>query len=362
MRALTLLLAALLAAGGAAAPKPPDAKVQLEYGDRLLAMDDTADAHAALARWCEEKDLEERAELHWREALVRDADHPAARAALGFVRTDDGWVPAAEAPRTELRKDAAEADPTLADRRAEIAGRLRQVKRTLLLPHRKDRWAKGRLEVLTLRDPAAVEPIVRIVGDGGEALRILTCEALAGIPGDEATRYLLGYLLADPSEAVVSTALQALAPRTDPRIESQLTYAVARGRQRTAERAARALGRFGSPSSVPALIANLLGIDYERVTTREIHYPPPVRGSAIAFVAGVRPVVGPGVVAYDPIIGYVTPGGIRIPQYEYPYEVEVTRNVPRTVPRPEVLAALKRITGEDFAYDRAAWRQWFVGR
>jgi hypothetical protein len=72
-----------------------------------------------------------------------------------------------------------------------------------------------------------------------------------------------------------------------------------------------------------------------------------------------QPVVGPGVVAYGTLSvpGYAMPGlglttGGQINTQAEPRVVTFTyRNT-------EVLAALQRLTGQDFGYDIAAWRQW----
>ena len=81
-----------------------------------------------------------------------------------------------------------------------------------------------------------------------------------------------------------------------------------------------------------------------------------VSGSSIAVPTG--PAVGPGSVGFGatsvPLPGYGTTGigvggsGLAGP---IPMRVPLYQNV-------EVLSALVRLTGRDFGYDRAAWRNW----
>jgi hypothetical protein len=343
-----------------ALPMSPEAlEAEQQYVDRLIEMADTAAAHVEMAKWCASRGMADRAKVHWREALVRDPDQAEARAALGFVRRGDTWFPASasapEPPRPEASPEPP--GPSPGQRRLQIAADLRQIARTLLVPADPARWTQGAVKVLTIRDAAGAEPVARVLGAGGPEHRRLACQALAGIPGDEATSYLLGFLLADESPEVRQAALEGLRTRLDDRVVNQLVLAVARGRQETMQRAAHALGEYGVERAVPALIANLRIVAYRTVYEKELRYPPPVT-VGIPFVADVRPVVGRSVVAYDPVIGYVTPGGIRIPQYEFPQEVLVKKTERTYVEQPVVREALKAITGQDFGFDEAAWRRW----
>jgi len=352
---LVLLAATALAQAGAA-PARPSVETEQEYTDRLIAMDDSAASHVALAKWCAAHNLADRARVHWQEALVRDPDSAEARAALGFVRRKGEWVRPEQVPTPPAAPGPQ--DPPFLERRKAAAEEVLKVMRTLLLPSDPDKWTQGAVRILMIRDEAAAGPIAQILGASGVEHRTLACRALAGIPGDEATSYLLGFLLADESREVHDAALAALKDRLDDRVVDQLIYALARGRPETMQRAAHALGVLGVREAVPALIANLRIVEYRTVLEREIQYPPPILGG-IAFVAGVRPVVGGHVVAYDPIIGYITPGGIRIPQYEQPQEVLVPKIQRNLVDVPVVRDALKAITDQDFGFDQAAWRRWY---
>ncbi len=346
----------------AEAPTSPEYVRKLdEYVGRVIEMENTAEAHVEVARWCAENGMADRARVHWQEALFRDPDQAEAREARGFVKRGDTWYPVDEAPPPERKPDGPPG-PSPGERRIEIARRVREIYRTLLDPADPERWRKGAVELLKVRDEVGAGPVAQILGTGAVEHRVLACRVLAGIPGDEATSYLLGFVLADEADEVHLEAMNGLATRLDERVVNQLAYAVSRGREETMQRAAHALGHYGSWDAVPALIANLRTPYYRTVYDTEIRYPPPIRGGAIPFVAGVRPIVGRHVVAQDPIIGYVTAGGVRIPEYEYPREVVVRKTVKEYHNQPIVREALVEITDQDFGYDQAAWRRWWRGR
>jgi len=360
-RAAAITLLVFLAAGTAcAAEKPaagPSLAAEQQYIDRLLAMDDSAAAHVALAKWCEANAMPQRAKTHWGEALQRDPANAEARAALGFVKRGLEWVPAAEAGPAPI-KPAPAAGPPAASRRQAFREEVSSIMRQYLFAPDATKWAEGRRKILQIRDPAAAEPIAQVLGAGGAACRALAAQVLGQIPGDEALRYLLGYVLADEPEEVRRAAVESLKGRTEERIAQQLIYALARGQEPTKRRAAQALGELSIEEAVPALITNLRLVQFETVLVKEIRTPEPISGTSVPFIAGARPVVAPGVVAYKPLIGYITPTGVVIPGVQQPQEVLVQKVQPKIVDQPIVLEALKKITGEDFGYDQVRWRQW----
>ena len=408
---LAALAALAFVASTTLAAEPPPAKMKGEqtYVERVLAMPDTAAAHADLARWCAANSLPDRAKIHWEEALVRDADHADARAALGYVRRGGEWVaggsgasgsgasgsgalslglltPSAAPPANNDRGSGAQTtglqtpalpqtpaaqeppappDVTFRVRQREYLKQIQDIARRLLIPTDLAAWKEGRLQILMLRDPAAVEPLVRTLSGGTIEVRMLVAETLGQIPSDEAQRHLIALAIGDPSPAVNAQAVSSLEQRDDPRAVQQLIYALARGQEATMLRAARALGSLGAWDAVPALIAKLRSVVYRTVTVTELRQAPAriTLGGLFPYVADVRPVVAPGVVAYDPVIGYLMPGGFRVPaEPAPPVEVQVQKTESQWAEQPDILDALKKITGRDLGYDQAEWRRWLGER
>jgi hypothetical protein len=361
---LAVLVVATVAASAYALDWSPG--LDRKYTDRLLTMDDTAAAHAALARWCEEVGLDEKAERHWKETVLRDADHAEARAALGHVRRGEEWVKATESPGLALGDDAASgaepADPAARKRQIALARRVRSLYLEQLNSIDPAAWRRGRDAILMLRDPAAAVPVHEILSSGNEKTRVLMCEVLGQLPGREAARRLVRILLKDPSRAVYDAAVAALEMRSDGHALQPLLNALD-GSEEPLQRAAHALGELRVRPAVPKLIT--------RLTTRE----PRVRtfkaprsalggggagayffsGKIHTYIADVEPVVAEGAVGWDPIVGAV-PSGALIDIDNVVVTVRRTVYVP--IRQPEVRKALRKITGRDFEFDQAAWHRW----
>jgi len=349
------LLAGLVSAAG-------DTQVQREYTNRVISMADTAAAHVELARWCQANGLADRARVHWQEAIARDADCAEARAALGFVKRNMEWVQVPAAPAAALdpaqAPPAAPQDPKSADRQRVLNAEVQDIFVTCLLSGDPQNRSEGRQRLLAIRDPAAAEPIARILSLGGDDARRLACEALAGIPGDEAARILVRFVLSDESQEVQRAAVAALASRPDDRGLQQLTNAL-KGSQRSLNRAAYALGEIGDLAAAPALIAHL-----RTPETRILKAPASgggasdtgaylFTGTVITYIAGAKPVVAEGAVGWDLQLGAIPVGtslAIRNPR------VTIYRTIVEFVQQPAVHDALHKMLGEDHGYNSADWR------
>ena len=372
------VLAVALVAGLVSADD--DAQVQREYTHRVLSMPDTAAAHVELATWSRANGLADRARVHWQEAIARDTDSAEARAALGFVKRNMEWVQVPAAPAAPgapaapaAALDPAQAppaappstggrtgpqDPKSADRRRVLNAEVQDILVTCLSSGDPQKRSEGRQRLLAIRDPAAAEPIARILSLGGDDARRLACEALAGIPGDEAARILARFVLSDESQEVQRAAVAALASRPDGRGLQQLTNAL-KGSQRSLNRAAYALGEIGDLAAAPALIAHL-----RTPETRILKAPASGGGSSdtgayiftgtvITYIADAEPVVAEAAVGWDLQIGAIPVGtslAIRNPR------VTIYRTIVEFVQRPAVHDALQKMLGEDHGYNSADWR------
>ncbi len=142
---------------------------------------------------------------------------------------------------------------------------------------------------------------------------------------------------------------------------------------RVINRAAWALGNLEAMTAVPQLVGALVSTE-----ERMVIVPPegdaaanpgsglgPVlmryNGSSLGFLT--PPAMAPGAVAYGaysvPYVG-VPPlaGGSVLGLGSAPNRGPVPRVLTYTYQNTEVLAALVKLTGQDFGYDSAAWRRW----
>ena len=357
------LLSVALALSLASAAQAIDYSAQLarEYTDRLLTMDSTPAAHVKLATWCDGVGLQERAKTHWQEALLRDADNKEARKALGYVRRNMKWVRAQDAPSLPApgATPAAPKDPAFEQRRLALSREIQDISITYLGSMEPGAWKEGVEKILTIRDPAAAEPIARILGSGSVRMRKLACETLGQIPGEDAARRLVKFVLADESVDVYKAAVAALEVRVGERGLRQLLNAL-NGSEKVLQRSAYALGEMHEWRAAAALISKLKTAE-PRLRTYEapdagMHF---FSGTFIPYVADVEPVVAAGAVGWKPTIG-VIPSGVMISAYNP--RVIIHRTVIEFVRQPVVREALKKITGQDFEFNSQAWRNWLRRR
>ncbi|MCX5683643.1 MAG: HEAT repeat domain-containing protein [Planctomycetota bacterium] len=371
LRPALAAIALVLLAGVLSAGDPMQA--QREYTSRLISMPDTAAAHVELAKWCQAQGMADRAEKHWQEAIVRYSDCAEARAALGYVKRNMQWVqmgvkampspaaspmasPAAE-PSAAPEPAAAPEDPGLAQRRGALVREIQEIFSQYLLSTDDATRAAGRQRLMLIHDPAAAEPVVRILSTGNDNTRRLACEVLAGIPGEEAARLLAKFALMDESEEVRRSAVSALASRGDSRGLTQLTNGL-NGSTKALERAAFALGEIGDLRTAPALITHL-----KTPETKVLKAPETSRssdtgsyffsGTITTYVANATPVVANNAVGWDLQIGAVPTGtGVSIKNPR----VSIYRTIVEYVPRPAVHDALEKMLGEDHEYNATEWR------
>ncbi|HUX01455.1 MAG: hypothetical protein WBD63_01675 [Phycisphaerae bacterium] len=277
-------------------------------------------------------------------------------------------VAAAQDEPAEAPQQAAEAEPIestdaefLARQRA-LEDEVREILWRYLVPTDEAKWADGRDRILRMREPAAAEPIARLLGAGSVEQRTLAAEALGGIPGDEARRCLVQMILAEKSESAYLAAVAALRSRADSLYVGPLLRALS-GPTETRRRAAYALGELRSSASVPTLI------QYLNVREPKVLQAPRKEGSGgpsayiavgtvVTYVRDAEPVVGDGVVAWNPVIGAITVGSVLAIHNPV---VTGRRIIIHIIgPEPAVREALRKITGEDFGYDQAAWREWLL--
>ncbi len=234
-----------------------------EYDRRAAQAADTAEAHTALAAWCDEQGLKVERRKHLLQALELDADYVPARRALGYVRAGTLWIDGRRvverSPEGQKPEDAAQTDPERLARaiQNQWLQRIRAYKRSLL-DSALDRLVQdGRTKILEIKDPLAILPLSQVLSEGDFHCRALLVEALSQFQEDEATLNLAVVGLADPDGQIRARAVAELARRKDPRVAMQYRAALRQGNDVIVARAATGLGRLGAREAVSDLIAAL---------------------------------------------------------------------------------------------------------
>jgi len=359
----------------------------------------TAKAQFELGEWCESKGLDDLAKVHYEAAIKDDNTLVAAHQKLGHVEHDGQWL-----SRDELRKvqgltrhkgrwvtedeKAKEEEQALT-----TAGQVSWVRRIKLLVQAirtgaPDRKREAETQFMQIRDPEAVWPLMKVMGDAETDLRILLAQTLGEIPGKESARAMVRMVLAETDDQVRGVVLDRLKKSDDPGIEPQLIRALGSDDLRVVNRAAWALGNLDAVAAVPRLLKVLVTTEERMVLAPRTPGPgqgapyPPIlmawQGGSAAYM--VPPTVGPGVVAYGahvvPYVYALLPDGAPLgpfgPEPYWPEGLGVstpaTQRGPNLGPAPqlvtftyqntEVLGALINLTEQDFGYNVDQWRRW----
>jgi hypothetical protein len=305
----------------------------LEYNRDAPLTHNSVENHLYWARWCQERQLAEQARMHWQQTLELDPDHADARTVLGYTKTVNGWESQHDRrinrglvqDRGRLKTPyQIEVETILGSQKREADDWQRTIRELYRFPNRHG-------ELLAIRDPAAYIPIREIlVQENNPQMRMMLLRLLMQIPDDRALQFVIGWTIRpdEPSEEIRKMCIEELQRRMNERPEiRQHMIAVYRSSLRAStnpaiiELAAKVLGDIGGHEAVPELIDVL-------VTTR-------------------RETIQP----QTPTYGFGS-GGSGFSQPGKP----VTRQIP--IPNQTVLSALRRLTGANFEFDQAAWREW----
>jgi hypothetical protein len=352
------------------------------YFDRVKKTDGTCAAQFGLGTWCEENKLPDLAKLHYEAALLADKSFEPAHKKLGHVYHDGYWLNRDDLSAiqglvkfkgkwisTEERAKRQAEEETSASQ----ASWVRRIKllRQSIASGTDDRRREAESQLMAIRDSQAVGPLLRVLGNDEPTFRILLAQILAAIPGKEATAGLVKQILAEPAAEVRPVIFDKLKDRDDPNIIPQLSRALASTDIQVVNRAAWALGNLGAIDAVPKLIPALLSQEQRMVMVARDGTPGPAIGTPGVPMTPLHynnndiavqtpPVVSQGAVAY---------GIISAPIYAFPYGVGFNPGAQiNTTPEPrlltftfrnvEVLAALQKLTGQDFGYEVDQWRNW----
>jgi len=266
---------------------------------------------------------------------------------------------AAEEPAPAAKNDAA-GESAYTERLKEI----RLIEMKYLRANDEKMFKEGREKLLAIEDPAAVKPMVHVLYGENARYRGLLLEALtaaANRGANLARAYLQEIAVGDGNIANRRRAVEDLKSLSgDPPTERLMAHLAQDKVPVLRDRAAIALATLGEKRAMWLLVEQLV-TEETRVTGAE------VRDAQIAFDIRAQQCDMPKFRTYQ-----VTGSGgasytIELPQVKV---VDVATTIAMTdravqpivqrvqIQHPEVLAALKSLTGKDFGYNQAAWQRW----
>ncbi len=319
---------------------------------------DDADGHFALGTWCRRHSLRSEMQELFRQAIEIDPDHEQARAELGYVRTEEGWMTRDEAMEArglvqvdgEWMTEEEAAERAQAGKDREVLRRINHAVNRIRFGSQQEsrRWS---LWLSAFNDPEYAGTIMRLLGNRSETVRAAASSSLGLMRHQPAATRLVKLMLDDSSSTVRRAATDALRHLDTERVCDVMHDVIAgiklapihdRSDQDFAKtlyhRLAVALGELGNIRSVPFLIEIL----YPNI---EIQVPETPAGTSMAM--GMNQLMG------TPRMGDVKTRGAWFDTRPVQFDSD------RYFFNQPAEDALRRLTGENLGVLPREWRAWW---
>ncbi len=229
----------------------------------------SAQAQYDLGVWCDQNKLVDLARVHYETALNFDKTFEPAHKKLGHILHRGYWLTRDELSAVQglvkykgrwISADEKSKRDQEDQLTAAQSNRVRHIKmlRDALVRGKPDRQREAESQLMAIRDPEAVKPLVRVLGKDEAPMRILLAHILEMIPGPLATTALVNHLLAENQSEVRASIFDKVQRRDDPAIVRMLVRALSSSDIRVINRAAWALGQMHAQEAVPSLIGALI--------------------------------------------------------------------------------------------------------
>ncbi len=343
------------------------------YELRARHLEETVDAHWELARWCRDSHLNDQHEHHCLRVIALASDHEAAHRALGHVWKDGGWVDwnVYMTERGYLKhKGRWITQPEfelLEKSTAELAREQEWYPKIRLWTgwitgNNRDRVDQGLTALQAVQDADAAPAVAKLMSKhAGRAVRLLAVNVLTQSVGGKSSKALALMTLTDADAEVRYAALQGIPADQFENVEATFLQKLRSADNAEVNRAAVALQRVGDEDAITPLINALITTHRYNVRVRG--------GAAPSYTMGTDGSVGNQ-------SGVLPPGleaGLRTGQYpdgvvllNSPDPVQNVQSkwvvVQQDHQNADVLAALQKLTGEDFRYDERTWHLWWAAQ
>lgn len=338
-----------------------------EYETRSKIVPDTVADRWDLAEWCRENGLNEQRAEQLERILELDPEHEGAHHALGHALRDGQWLTRDELMTSQgyVKHKGKYITPQELELLEKSAAELEAEREWFRKVRLWSGWLTGRsaqrssealAELKSIRDPYAVAALVHHFQDSdNKPVRELYVQILAQIPGDKPVPPLVKQSLMDVDVEIRSAALEGISlPRRAAAVPFY-EHELKNGLNIIVRRAAAALERFGTEQSAPALIEALL-------TTHRYRVRVPDHSKTMSFSTdGSFGNTGSGL---PPEIEAMLragqlPHGVIVNQLNPAVQPMKTITINYEHQNPEVLSALRKLTGENFGYDERTWKLWW---
>lgn len=308
-----------------------------------------------LALWARQNGLEEEAVKELQRVIAIDPDHPSARRQLGYEKFNGKWMPSEEAKQakglvqhkgkwvTPQKRDEIIASTQLLNTSIRVEDLFRKMRQAK--PFERDALLQELYEVQT---PQAAHYIGKHLKESDPDLRSRAIMALGRLKDEASVPALVKHSMEDPDKEVRRQAAVAMGQIRSAETLNLLVPLLADKDKIVRIRSAKALGSVGDARAIPALIQSL----YVKIRTVSETDPFKKDEGSTAITATVGE-DGEVTMNNDPVINKSTTMntlgmGAQKPEDNEDYD-----------PNPAAVAALVKITGQDFQYEKAKWLAWW---
>jgi hypothetical protein len=313
---------------------------EVEYERIAPTYPDTAADQWKLAQWCFEHKLTAQRRTHLRRVIELDPNHAKARYALGYSQIDGRWTTQEETMISQgyVRSNGKWVLPQEAEL---AANKLKSDAEQQEWCKKLKRWRgwlggnrdqEARDGILAITDPMAVRGLALGLRDDDSEVRILFVKALAKIDSPEAAKILAKAAIEDRVDEVRQSCLDYLEAQKRPELTPYFVGKLRDKNNVVVNLAGVALSRVKDPAAVPALIDAV-------ITTHKFK---------IAKAGGDNSMSSSFSKGGSGGAGLSMGGGPKI--------------ISQNILNQAVLDALVAITGQNFNFDKQAWKHWYASQ
>lgn len=322
-----------------------------DYEKRLPTMPDTAAGHWEMAEWCRERDLVGLRKKHLEKVVELDPDHEGARRGLGHVHLDGQWAHPRDVMQARgfvehrgkwrLRQevDLMEARRKRFEAEQAWLQKIEQWRDWIAAGDKRSIEARERLS--ELQDPTALLVLhLALKLDPRPPVRMAFCEAMIRKGSPEAHAILVERAVHDPNREIRMTCLEAVAKAKPPEATAYFVRMLRADDNDVVNNAACGLRMVKDPAAIEPLVNALVTYHRVRIAQRVVFLPDN------KFSWG--PIPNLGHVSTERFGQHRPLGSYPLSRERYPHQNQ------------DALEALGAITGENFGFDKQAWKAWFA--
>lgn len=359
-----------------------------EYEWKTRLTEPTVAGHWELQEWCRQNQLRKEREIQLAAVIELEPGHAEAHKLLGHLLENGKWMTRDQAMIAKgyvkykgkyLFPQEVELLESSAAQRESSTNWYKKLYtwREWLHGGSPERQQQALAELRKLSDVDAVSPLIKLYrNEPMDEVRLVFVRTLGKLGGHAATQALVLQSLFDTAPSVRAAAMESIpATERDQAIPIYLN-ALKDEVNEVILRAAVALGYMGDQEVVPALIDSLVTVHSYKVKIRETgilaqgSYPDAMSTPVVVSRPVDIPLVFPGVSVpfstsnpgsvYNPgNMGASTQQVVQTPPQVISERIQVTQRPHQNV---EVLAALRKLTNENFGYDQRTWKLWWTSR